>query len=499
MLGAVLAASPNALGQQFDLSPGKKVVISDSVFRRGSAVIEVQSLGEFDKLARYIQARPQLEFEIRGHASNEGNYERNLALSRERAEAAKVYLVRVYGVPANRIRTSGVGDAEPLVPNTDEINRAKNRRVEFIGLSGITRRTLTTGNNTAIEADGRLTVVQGRVFIKAPWETDLLAAGTGAPIYEYHRINTDAGSRAEITFKDGSKLQIGESASAIVYSPQKNRPQDKPQETVELIRGDVFVRRQAQNSDSTEISIRTAGKQVRFTSGIGKVGVDSTARATVSMFEGQAQVKEGDSSLADLGENFGFGDNRRMRLPDPPKLMEPDVKLMSLVPLPSPLLFKWMNTSYRTRLEVATSDDFLNPVYRTTTANDSALVKLPPGKYFFRLVSVDSVGLESKNILNPFNIQQLDEAGVRFRIMPYFLFLFGVVCIWVSLLFNTPFQSRYLLSWTVEGNNLSFEFASNSSNEYRFRKFTVNHQVLITTLRSTATLCLLVGLLLLLR
>jgi outer membrane protein OmpA-like peptidoglycan-associated protein len=36
------------------------------------------------------------------------------------------------GIEKNRLEAKGLGGREPLVPHTDEANRWKNRRVEFI-------------------------------------------------------------------------------------------------------------------------------------------------------------------------------------------------------------------------------------------------------------------------------------------------------------------------------------------------------------------------------
>ncbi|MFM8472507.1 MAG: hypothetical protein ACKOBV_03160 [Candidatus Kapaibacterium sp.] len=36
------------------------------------------------------------------------------------------------GVDGGRLRTRGYGSAQPLVPNTSDENRAKNRRTEFV-------------------------------------------------------------------------------------------------------------------------------------------------------------------------------------------------------------------------------------------------------------------------------------------------------------------------------------------------------------------------------
>ncbi len=84
-------------------------------------------------LERVIEALlryPQLDLIITGHTCNIGNPEKNLLLSEERANYVKASILN-RGIEENRILTMGLGDALPLVPNTYEANRQKNRRVEF--------------------------------------------------------------------------------------------------------------------------------------------------------------------------------------------------------------------------------------------------------------------------------------------------------------------------------------------------------------------------------
>jgi outer membrane protein OmpA-like peptidoglycan-associated protein len=54
-----------------------------------------------------------------------------LVLSQRRAEAVRDALVGA-GVDAKRITTFGMGQAQPVAPNTTEEGRAKNRRVDVI-------------------------------------------------------------------------------------------------------------------------------------------------------------------------------------------------------------------------------------------------------------------------------------------------------------------------------------------------------------------------------
>jgi outer membrane protein OmpA-like peptidoglycan-associated protein len=60
----------------------------------------------------------------------------SLSLSRQRAEVACAFL-RQHHVSAEYV-TEGLGKADPLAPNTTPANLARNRRVEFRVISGLT-------------------------------------------------------------------------------------------------------------------------------------------------------------------------------------------------------------------------------------------------------------------------------------------------------------------------------------------------------------------------
>ena len=54
----------------------------------------------------------------------------NMNLSKERANAVITYLVGK-GIASDRLTAKGYGESKPEVPNTNDENRAINRRVEF--------------------------------------------------------------------------------------------------------------------------------------------------------------------------------------------------------------------------------------------------------------------------------------------------------------------------------------------------------------------------------
>lgn len=81
---------------------------------------------------------PLVEFaavpvEIAGHADAQGSPDRNLELSRRRAEAVLDYFVS-QGEDPERFVAVGYGDTRPIADNSTAEGRQKNRRIEFIAL-----------------------------------------------------------------------------------------------------------------------------------------------------------------------------------------------------------------------------------------------------------------------------------------------------------------------------------------------------------------------------
>src|SRR6185295_15511622 len=68
------------------------------------------------QLAQSLQRYPGTEVLIVGHTDNVGSDAYNQQLSERRAMSAKSYLVSM-GIPSDRIRTAGRGEAEPIASN----------------------------------------------------------------------------------------------------------------------------------------------------------------------------------------------------------------------------------------------------------------------------------------------------------------------------------------------------------------------------------------------
>lgn len=69
---------------------------------------------------------------LAGHTDSVGEESYNCSLSLRRAQAARDYLVKGFGIQPQRIDLAGYGEARPIAANDSEASRHQNRRVEFV-------------------------------------------------------------------------------------------------------------------------------------------------------------------------------------------------------------------------------------------------------------------------------------------------------------------------------------------------------------------------------
>ena len=93
------------------------------------------SVASLHSLRAHLDAHPEiLVLEIEGHADGSGSDAHNDALSLERAEAIRDWLV-ARGVASERLRVSARGESDPAEPNDADTGRAQNRRARFLVVS----------------------------------------------------------------------------------------------------------------------------------------------------------------------------------------------------------------------------------------------------------------------------------------------------------------------------------------------------------------------------
>ena len=109
---------------------GESIQLKNVFFEQSKATLLPESYPELDRLVRIMKDNKGMEIQLEGHTDGRGEARANLALSEQRVEAVKQYLVSK-GISEKRIVGKGFGGAKPKVANDTEDNRQLNRRVEF--------------------------------------------------------------------------------------------------------------------------------------------------------------------------------------------------------------------------------------------------------------------------------------------------------------------------------------------------------------------------------
>ena len=107
--------------------------LNDVNFETGKAVLMPEDSTTLDVIGQVITKWPELKVEIGGHTDSRGSATFNQKLSEARASAVLSYLVlKFQKLKAEQFVVKGYGESKPIAPNTSDLNRAKNRRVEFV-------------------------------------------------------------------------------------------------------------------------------------------------------------------------------------------------------------------------------------------------------------------------------------------------------------------------------------------------------------------------------
>jgi outer membrane protein OmpA-like peptidoglycan-associated protein len=108
--------------------------MSDVLFKSGSYELLPGARERLAKVSGIVLAYPTLHLQVEGHTDSVGSDQYNQALSEQRAEAVRDYLIQ-QGIASNQIGARGLGKTEPIASNETPEGRQQNRRVELV-LSG---------------------------------------------------------------------------------------------------------------------------------------------------------------------------------------------------------------------------------------------------------------------------------------------------------------------------------------------------------------------------
>ncbi|MEM8503841.1 MAG: right-handed parallel beta-helix repeat-containing protein [Cyanobacteria bacterium P01_D01_bin.1] len=93
--------------------------------------VSVESAAVLDQIAAVLTQYPHIVVDLHGHTDSRASVAYNEDLARRRAENTRRYLLGK-GIGAERMTIRSLGETELLVAETDRINYARNRRVEFV-------------------------------------------------------------------------------------------------------------------------------------------------------------------------------------------------------------------------------------------------------------------------------------------------------------------------------------------------------------------------------
>jgi outer membrane protein OmpA-like peptidoglycan-associated protein len=92
---------------------------------------ELKVIGEALKEELSKNTNAGVRLLIEGHTDKRGPLDRNMQLSKDRAQAIKDHLVQNYGIDSSQLVTEGFGPTRPYSPEENETGWSLNRRVEF--------------------------------------------------------------------------------------------------------------------------------------------------------------------------------------------------------------------------------------------------------------------------------------------------------------------------------------------------------------------------------
>jgi len=111
------------------IKPGT-FVLENIFFDVNKWTIKQSSFVELEKILKLLTINPSINVEIAGHTDSDGDEKDNLILSTNRAKSVVDWLLS-RGISMDRLTYKGYGEQQPIFENTNQANKAKNRRTEL--------------------------------------------------------------------------------------------------------------------------------------------------------------------------------------------------------------------------------------------------------------------------------------------------------------------------------------------------------------------------------
>ncbi len=101
-------------------------------FQNNSSGLTGNSIQEIEKLAKFMTQYADTKVVVEGHSDSKGKDSYNQWLSEKRAQAVADELVLKFNIKRERVTAKGFGESQPIADNATAEGRAKNRRVEAL-------------------------------------------------------------------------------------------------------------------------------------------------------------------------------------------------------------------------------------------------------------------------------------------------------------------------------------------------------------------------------
>jgi OOP family OmpA-OmpF porin len=111
-----------------------KIISYGIQFDVNSDKLKPESYSTLKEISDILKENPTIRLKVVGHTDSDGDEASNLDLSKRRGASVKNELVTKFACDGSRLETDGKGESEPLAENNSAVNKAKNRRVEFIAI-----------------------------------------------------------------------------------------------------------------------------------------------------------------------------------------------------------------------------------------------------------------------------------------------------------------------------------------------------------------------------